>query len=328
MLNSDQYPAVDYNLSFTPALIIAHRPLSSFAGPYHRSRTRVDNPQLATRRTLLIALQFNHAPPQPAHHSPLSVYPPLHSSSSLVGLLPCSFSSLPRINTNIHPSKQTPSCIHDIHCTFTHSPTHLSLFTATLLLCGDNQPNPGPTHPAKLFIYTLNTRSMLIPEHVTALNDLTDNHKPDIIALTDTWIRSSTTSAEIIDSTPSCYSLFSASRSHTSNPSKPILAGGTAFLIKEPFIQNSAAHHYSSFEYSSITVKFSKAQLTLFNVYRPPPPSPYSQPFSTFHNQFSSFLFHAATTPHEFFITGDFNIHVDDLGEDRKSTRLNSSHRL
>ena len=59
-----------------------------------------------------------------------------------------------------------------------------------------------------------------------------------------------------IDSTPPGYSLFSAPRSHTGNPSKPILAGGTAFLIKEPFIQNTTAHHYSSFEYSSITLKF------------------------------------------------------------------------
>ena len=152
------------------------------------------------------------------------------------------------------------------------------------------------------------------PDHVTAFNDLTGNHKPDI-ALTETWLRSSTTPAELIDSTPPGYSLFSASRSHTGNPSKPILAGDIAFLIKEPFIQNTAAHHYSSIEYSSITLTFSKAQLTLVNVYRPPPPSPYSQPFSTFLNQFSSFLSHTATTPHEFIITGDFNIHGDDLGD-------------
>ena len=79
----------------------------------------VVNSQLATRRTLLTALRFNHAPPQPAHQSSLSVYPPLLSSSSLVGPLPCSFSNLPQINTNIHPSKQTRSCMHHIHCTFT-----------------------------------------------------------------------------------------------------------------------------------------------------------------------------------------------------------------
>ena len=58
------------------ALIIAHR-------------TSVVNPQLATRRTLITALRFNHAPPQPALHYPLSVYPPLLFSSSLVGPLPC-----------------------------------------------------------------------------------------------------------------------------------------------------------------------------------------------------------------------------------------------
>ena len=105
-------------------------------------------------------------------------------------------------HTNIHPSKQTPSCMHNFHCRSRHSPTHLSLLTATLLLCEDIQPNPGPTHPANLLLCTLNTPSMLSPEHATALNDLTDNHKPDIIAHTETWIRSSTIPAELIDSTP------------------------------------------------------------------------------------------------------------------------------
>ena len=65
---------------------------------------------------------------------------------------------------------------------------------------------------------------MLTPEQATAFNDLTDNHKPDIIALTEKWIRNSTTPAELVDSTPPGYSLFSASRSHTGNPSKLILA--------------------------------------------------------------------------------------------------------
>ena len=154
---------------------------------------------------------------------------------------------------------------------------------------------------------------MLTPEHVTALNDLTGNHKPDIIALTETWIRSSITLAELIDSTPPGYYLFFDPRSYTSNQSKPISATGTSFQIKEPFIHNTAAHHYSSFEYSSIALKLPQAQLTLFNIYLSFPPSPYSQLFSTFLNQFSSFLPHAAIISHTFIITGDFSIHVDDL---------------
>ena len=53
------------------------------------------------------------------------------------------------------------------------------------------------------------------------------------------------------------------------------------------------------------------SNLSIFNVYRPAPPSRYSQPFSVFLDQFSSFLTHISTTPHEFVLTGDFNIHVN-----------------
>ena len=40
-------------------------------------------------------------------------------------------------------------------------------------------------------------------------------------------------------------------------------------------------------------------------------PTIYSKPNSVFLDEFNSFLSLAATTPHEFIITGDFNIHVD-----------------
>ena len=134
-----------------------------------------------------------------------------HAHHNLLIILLClstHLSSLPvRSSTHCHARPQpyitsTQTYIHlnklpPAYITFTarlrNSPTHLSLLSATLLLCGDIQPSPGPAHPANLLICTLNTRSMLTPEHVTALNDLTDNHKPDIIALT--WIRSSTTSS-------------------------------------------------------------------------------------------------------------------------------------
>ena len=175
----------------------------------------------------------------------LSSFPVRSSAHCLARLQPY----LTSTQTYTHLYKLPPAYITSTERS-RQSPTHLSLLTATLLLCGDIQPNPGPTHPANLLISTLNARSMLTPEHVTALNDLSDNHKPDIIALTETWIRSSTTPAELIDSTPG-YSRFSAPRSHTGNSSKPILAGSTALLIKQPLIQNYVAHHYSSFEYTT-----------------------------------------------------------------------------
>ena len=154
---------------------------------------------------------------------------------------------------------------------------------------------------------------MLTTLHITSLNDLTDNVKPDVLAVTETWIRSSTTTVEPIDSTPPGYSIFSAPRTSASHPSKTASGGGTAFLVKESATNlNSTAHSYSSLEYSSITLKITKTLLTIFNIYRPPLPSSHSQSFSIFLNQFSSFLSSAVTTPHDFTIAGDFNIHVDD----------------
>jgi len=53
------------------------------------------------------------------------------------------------------------------------------------------------------------------------------------------------------------------------------------------------------------------SKISVFNIYRPPSSSTFSKPFSVFLDEFNSFLSFAATTPHEFIITGDFNIHLD-----------------
>ena len=64
-------------------------------------------------------------------------------------------------------------------------------------------------------------------------------------------------------------------------------------------------------ECSSVTLQL-PSTLTVFNIYRQPTSSKYSQPISIFLDEFQTFLSSAATTSHEFIITGDFNIHVDD----------------
>jgi len=87
---------------------------------------------------------------------------------------------------------------------------------------------------------------------------------------------------------------------------------GTAFLIREPFTQlPTSVPDFSSFESLSVTLQLSHSKLLVFNIYRPLPSSTYSKPFSVFLDDFSSFFSFAATTPHEFIITGDFNIHLD-----------------
>ena len=60
-----------------------------------------------------------------------------------------------------------------------------------------------------------------------------------------------------------------------------------------------------------VWLKLPHTRLSVFNICRPPPSATCRVPFSKFLDEFSSFLSLAATTAHEFIITGDFNIHLD-----------------
>ena len=60
-----------------------------------------------------------------------------------------------------------------------------------------------------------------------------------------------------------------------------------------------------------LSLKLSHSKLSVFNIYRPPSSSTHSKPFSVFLVDFGSFLSFAAITTHEFIITSDFNIHLD-----------------
>jgi hypothetical protein len=64
--------------------------------------------------------------------------------------------------------------------------------------------------------------------------------------------------------------------------------------------------------------KLPKGKLTVFNIYRPPTSPSKSRikfSFSHFLEDFQTLISDVATHPHDFFITGDFNIHGDDLSD-------------
>jgi len=66
---------------------------------------------------------------------------------------------------------------------------------------------------------------------------------------------------------------------------------------------------------SAITLKLFRSNLTIVNVYRLPPATTKSRkpvPFSHILTELDTFLSFAATTPHEFLITGHFNLQLDD----------------
>jgi exonuclease III len=164
---------------------------------------------------------------------------------------------------------------------------------------------------------TLNIRSLTNPLHFTALADLAESNNIHIFALTETWINPNTTSAQLFDSIPHGFTLFSNPRPVSSSCSSSVVGGGTAFLIREPFtLISSPDTTFKSFEMSTITLKLPHSKLSLFNIYRPPSSSAKSRDttsFSQFLDDFQTLISSISTSPHDFLITGDFNIHVDDL---------------
>jgi len=95
------------------------------------------------------------------------------------------------------------------------------------------------------------------------------------------------------------------------------------FLIREPFTQlPTSLTEFSSFESSAVTLKLPHSKISVFNIYRPTSSSTFSKPFSVFLDKFNYFLSFAATTPHEFIITGDFNIHLGNLSDHTTSQFL------
>jgi len=104
--------------------------------------------------------------------------------------------------------------------------------------------------------------SILHPLHSAALSDLIDAHNPDLFCLTETWIKPTTTSAELLNCTPPNYNLLSVPRNHSGNSSG--IGGGTGFLIREPFTQLPTSHpDFSSFELSSITLQLPRSKIYL-----------------------------------------------------------------
>ena len=126
-----------------------------------------------------------------------------------------------------------------------------------ILLSGDIQSNPGPisTH-SRLNMRTLNIRSLTNPLHFTALADLAESNNIHIFALTETWINPNTTSAQLFDSIPHGFTLFSNPRPVSSSCSSSVVGGGTAFLIRESItLISSADTTFESFEMSTVTLK-------------------------------------------------------------------------
>ena len=198
------------------------------------------------------------------------------------------------------------------------SPTGNIVISLLILLSGDIESNPGPISRVSSFnMCTLNIRSFTNPLHYTAIADLADTHNIDVFALTETWISPNTTSAQLFDAIPHGFTCISTPRLVPNSCTSSNVGGGTAFLIREPCkLLSTPTTTFKSFELSTVTIKLPHSNLALYNIYRPPQSTTKSQhsvSFSQFLEDFQTLISSISTSPHEFLITGDFNIHVDDL---------------
>jgi hypothetical protein len=99
---------------------------------------------------------------------------------------------------------------------------------------------------------------------------VSETHHIHMFALTETGITHFTTSAELLDSVPTGFSLSLPHPVRTNNKNK-IISGGTAFLVHDSYqILSSSSHVFKSFAISTVTLELLKYRFTVFNVYCPP----------------------------------------------------------
>ena len=149
---------------------------------------------------------------------------------------------------------------------------------------------------AMLNIRSLSGKTFLI-------NDLICERKLDCMFLTETWLNING-SAALIEASPPNYSSFQSIRTGKKG-------GGTASIITDSlFCRSICFDDFASFEYHAIVLKCQPPVLSV-TVYRPPKQCP------TFLTDFSELLSIIHTNYDKIIITGDFNIHVDNVNNSK-----------
>ena len=165
-----------------------------------------------------------------------------------------------------------------------------------IIMCGDVAVNPGP-----VMLGLVNARS--IRNKGPLLADTIASHTFYLLCLTETRIRTTDSDSFLHSFTPDEFSLIH--RPHSSG-----IGGGVGFFIRDSYKYRKVDNpNYSSFENMVISVSVSQSKfrtLLLASIYSPPGPCS-----SIFLDEFMSFVCFLSSVDCNYFICGDFNIHVD-----------------
>ena len=135
-------------------------------------------------------------------------------------------------------------------------------------------------------------------------------NKIDICSLTETWIKEDDTTAEF-QICPPGYKAISVLRSNKQG-------GGIAIVYKDFItIQRSNTYDYSTIECSDFVVSLPGLSLNMAVIYRPP-----DKLVLSFVNGFLDYMERNINSTGKLLLTGDFNIHVNDLESPDTNTFL------
>ena len=168
-----------------------------------------------------------------------------------------------------------------------------------LLLAGDIALNPGPDSVSQFNFGFLNARS--VRNKGAQLADLVNDHKLDLLAITEAWIKPDDTEALLADITPTGYVLHNTCRASGGG-------GGVCFLVRDHF--KVCSMNIPSFDHSDVlglSLKLGYQSYNFVVVYRPP----YISNESRFLEDFQGLLEGFCAMPSETLIMGDFNFHKD-----------------
>ena len=151
----------------------------------------------------------------------------------------------------------------------------------------------------------LNTRSLC--NKTLQVKDYVVENDIDLLAITETWLldQDSHTTRELC---PTGYMLHSVPRGSR--------GGGVALLSKKALkVKNcsTAKRKFKSFEYVELSLNHLSTNLRIVIVYRPPPSSSNQSTVVLFFNEFPILLESLATASGSLLISGDFNLHVNDV---------------
>ena len=144
---------------------------------------------------------------------------------------------------------------------------------------------------------TTNVRS--VRHKSAALSDMILSKHVDILALTETWLLASDTSACLAYICPNGFCLYH-------HPRRSGRGGGVAFLVPEIYkVEIIHTPQYQSFEVICIVIKHSSLSANFVCIYRP------AASTNTFFDEFPDFLETTLQFQEDIYMFGDFNIHLD-----------------